>query len=245
MDEAIRRAMKPSAREIAALSLSSHAEIVRELLGGKGHSALDVGCGAGPFTWLMAPLFQRLAGLDVKAKDIVAAREAAKKKGLDIDFQVGSAEAMPFADKSFDVVVFSNSLHHIPGMDQALAEAARVVKPGGLVYVMEPVPSGTYFEATRLVNDETDIRTEAYRCLRLAASVGLAPHTERLYRARRGFTSLEEWADDQIARDAKRGALFEQHKDEIRRRFEGSAQRENGQLVFDQVSRVNVLRKKG
>lgn len=243
MDEAIRRAMKPSVEEIAALSLSSHAEIVRDLLGGKGASALDVGCGAGPFTWLMAPLFKTLAGIDVKEKQIAEARETAKQKGLDIDFRVGSAEAMPFADRSFDVVVFSNSLHHIPGMDKALEEAARVVKPGGLVYAMEPVPSGTYFEATRLVNDETEIRTEAYRSMHRATRIGLKPASERLYRARRGFANLEEWANDQIARDPHRGALFEQHKDEIRSRFEGSASREGGKLVFDQVSRVNLLQR--
>ena len=242
MDENTRRAMNPSAPEIAALSLSSHAEIVAELLGGKGASALDVGCGAGPFTWLMAPLFSKLAGLDVKEKQIAEARATAKSKGLDIDFRAGSAEAMPFPDDSFDAVVFSNSLHHIPGMDKALAEAARVVKPGGLVYAMEPVPAGTFFEATRLVNDETAIRTEAWRALHRAP--GLTPDIERLYRARRGFSSLEEWRDSQIAHDAQRGVLFEQHKAEIRRRFEGSAEREHGKLMFDTVSRVNVLRKK-
>ena len=241
MDDAIRHALHPSAQEIATLSLSSHAQIVKELIRGKGERALDVGCGAGPFTWLMAPLFQQLAGIDVKQARIQTARETARTKGLYIDFQVGSAEAMPFADASFDVVVFSNSLHHIPDMDKAIAEAARVVRPGGLVYCMEPVPAGTYFEATRLVNDETEIRTEAYQAMHRNAR--LVPTGERLYRARRGFTSLEEWRDDQIARDPNRGALFAQHEDEIRRRFEGAAQHENGLLMFDQVSRVNLLRK--
>ena len=243
MDQALRRAMAPNADEIAALSLSSHAEIVKELLGGKGSSALDVGCGAGTFTWLLAPLFQRLTGLDVKERQIAEARETAKTKGLDIDFRVGSAEAMPFPDASFDVVVFSNSLHHIPGMDRALAEAARVVKPGGLVYAMEPVPAGNFFAATRLVNDETEIRTEAWRALSDAA--GLAAVAERLYRARRAYNNVEEWRDDQIARDPKRGALFTAHEAEVRRLFVAEAQHENGKLVFDQVSRVNVLRKIG
>lgn len=241
MDEATRRAMSPTAQEIAALALSSHAEMVKLLLSGAGASALDVGCGAGTFTWHMAPLFKRLCGIDVKENRIAEARDSARKRGLDIEFRVASAQAMPFPVASFDVVVFSNSLHHIPDMDKAIEEAVRVVKPGGLVYCMEPVPAGTYFEATRLVNDETEIRTEAYRAMH--RNPHLQDVAERLYRAQRGFTDLDEWRDDQIARDPKRGSLFEQHKDEIRRRFEGAARRENGKLMFDQVSRVNLLRR--
>ena len=241
MTEALRRAMNPTATEIAALSIQGHADIARELLAGKGQSVLDVGCGAGTFTWLLAPLFKRIAGLDPKAARIEEAKATAKSKGLDADFRVGAAEKMPFADASFDVVVFSNSLHHIPGMDAAMAEAARVVKPGGLVYVMEPVPAGTFFEATRLVNDETEIRGEAWRSLHRVS--GLKPESERLYRARRGFTSIEEWRDGQIGHDPQRGILFEQHKDEIDRRFHAAAERESGKLMFTTVSRVNILRR--
>ncbi len=241
MTEAMRRAMNPNATEIAALSISGHADIARELLGGKGRSVLDVGCGAGTFTWLIAPMFERVAGLDPKAACIEEAKAAAKAKGIDADFRVGEAEKMPFADGSFDVVVFSNSLHHIPGMDAAMAEAARVVKPGGLVYVMEPVPAGTFFEATRLVNDETEIRGEAWRSLHRVT--GLKPEIERLYRARRGFSSIQEWRDGQIGHDPHRGVLFEQHKDEIDRRFHAAAEHEGGKLMFTTVSRVNVLRR--
>jgi ubiquinone/menaquinone biosynthesis C-methylase UbiE len=241
MTEALRRAMNPTAAEIAALPISGHAEVARDLLAGKGDSVLDVGCGAGSFTWLVAPFFKRVAGLDPNAARIEEAQAAAKTKGLEIDFRVGEAERMPFADASFDVVVFSNSLHHIPGMDAALAEAARVVKPGGIVYAMEPVPAGTFFEATRLVNDETEIRSEAWRSLHRAA--GMKPEIERLYRARRGFTSIDEWRDGQIGHDPQRGVLFEQHKDEISRRFHAAAEREGGKLMFTTVSRVNLLRR--
>ena len=243
MSEALRRAMSPTAAEIAALSISGHADIARELLAGKGEGVLDVGCGAGTFTWLLAPLFKRVAGLDPKAARIEEAKATVKSKGIDADFRVGEAEKMPFADASFDVVVFSNSLHHIPGMDAAMAEAARVVKPGGLVYVMEPVPAGTFFEATRLVNDETDIRSEAWRSLHRVA--GLKAQTERLYRARRGFSNIEEWRDGQIGHDPHRGVLFEQHKDEIARRFHAAAEHEGSKLMFTTVSRVNLLHRAG
>ena len=59
---------------------------------------------------------------------------------------------------SVDAVVFMNSLHHvpIPHMAKALAETARVLKPGGLALIHEPEPVGGYFELTKLVDDETE-----------------------------------------------------------------------------------------
>jgi hypothetical protein len=241
MSDAIRRAMAPTADEIAAMPLSSHAAVLAALVGGKGRSALDVGCGDGKFTWLMAKHFPHVAGIDMKAGKIAEANASAREKGVAAEFRVASAEAMPFEVAQFDVVVFSNSLHHISDMDLALAEAARVTKPGGLVYVMEPVPAGTYFEATRLVNDETEIRTAAYRAL--GRVPGLAMSGERLYRAERGFRDLDEWRADQVDRDPRRGELFAAHETEIRRLFVALARRRDGALVFDQVSRVNLLRR--
>ncbi len=235
--------MQPSAQEVAAAPLSSHAAILAKLLGGKGRRALDIGCGDGKFTWLMAQHFPELTGVDVNEKKVAAAREEAASKGLAVKFQAASGEALPFPDAHFDCVVFSNSLHHIPDMVKSVAEGARVTRPGGLVYVMEPVPWSSYFEATRLVNDETDIRTQAWRIVQGSGKVGLTPVGEPMYKARRTFADLEEWRDDQIARDLKRSQLFEANKVEVRRRFESNADRSNGGYTFEQISRVNLLRK--
>ncbi len=243
--ETVRHAMNPTRAEIRAFPLSSHSDMVATLLAGKGRSVLDIGCGNGKFTWLLAKHFATVAAIDPNPRRIAEAQAKAKADGVEIDFREAMAETLPFADATFDVVVFSNSLHHIPGMQAALAEAARVVKPGGLVYVMEPVPAGNYFDATRLVNDETEVRTEAYRSVFRAEADRLVPADERLYRARRAFTSFEEWRDDQIERDAHRAEAFKVHGAEVRRLFDTEADREDGRWVFDQVSRVNLLRKAG
>lgn len=245
--ETIRRAMAPTRDEIAALPLSANAKIVPLLLGGLPERArgavLDVGCGNGKFTRLIAPLFHEAGGIDVKANKIHEAREAAAAAGTAIDFRVGDAEAMPFPDAAFDVVAFSNSLHHIPHPEVALAEASRVLKTGGFLYMMEPVPSGNYHDATKLVNDETPVRTAAFRAIAALEGHGFLAKSEVMYRARRTFAAFEDWLGGQIEQDAKRRARYEAQPAEVRRLFESSADRSDGGFTFDQVFRVNLLQK--
>ena len=241
MNEQVPRAMAPSREEIRAMPLSSNPKIVAQLLADEQGSALDIGCGDGKFTRLLASRFNSVSGIDVKEKKIAEAREAAKAAGVDVDFRAASGEAIPYPDSSFDVVAFSNSLHHMPHAETALREALRVLKSGGKLYIMEPVPSGNYHDATRLVNDETIVRTEAYQAL-----LGLKeakPDAEILYRARREFASYDEWKADQIDRDMKRKALFDEREAQVREAFLSNAEREDGKLVFDSVFRVNLLTK--
>lgn len=128
-------------------------------------------------------------------------------------------------------------------MDAALREAARVLAPGGALYVMEPVAAGHYHEATRLVNDESAVRARAYEALRRAAGASFEPVRELAYRVRRRFGRYEDWRDEQMARGEKRRARFAANGDEIRRRFESFALRDGGGFAFDQVFRVDLLRK--
>jgi SAM-dependent methyltransferase len=241
MQDRVRRAMSPTDDEIAAMPLSVNARIARELLGEACGSVLDIGCGEGKFTRALTAFVGQVAGVDVKANKIAMAQEACKREGVSVDFRVASGEDLPYADGAFDAVVFSNSLHHMPAPAKALREALRVLKPGGLLYVMEPVPAGNYFEATKFVNDETIVRTEAY--VDLCKIEGAEPVREILYRAERLFDAFEEWRCDQIDRDPRREAKFDAGADEVRKTFESSAVRRDGKLVFNQVFRVNLLRK--
>jgi SAM-dependent methyltransferase len=243
MDATIRYAMAPTEEEIRALPSGANAAVAAELLGRGGGRALDVGCGDGAFTRALAGLCREVSGIDVRASRIADAQAAAQATGVAIDFRVAGGEALPYEDASFAVVAFSNSLHHMSDIDLALREAARALAPNGLLYVMEPVPSGAYHEATRLVNDETLVRTAAYRALLRMADCGFVAVSETKYRARRDFADFAAWQADQIDRDPRRQALFDAQPEEVRRRFESNADRGGGRLAFDQVFRVNLLRK--
>lgn len=92
-----------------------------------GQRVLDVCCGTGLVAAEAADREASVVGLDISEAMIAAA----KAKGLPVEFQAGDAEALPFADASFDRVVCNFGLYHLPEPDRAIAEAARVLKPGG------------------------------------------------------------------------------------------------------------------
>jgi SAM-dependent methyltransferase len=243
MAEAVRRAMAPTRDEIRALPQSSSDKMALALLRGRSGRVLDVGCGTGKFTRSLAALFGEVSGIDVKAKSIATAVADAAAAGLAIDFRVAGGEKLPYPDGWFDTVIFSNSLHHMPDPGEALREAVRVLQPDGILYVMEPVPAGSFHEATRLVNDETTVRTQAYVELRRLPAA-IEPQGETMCRSRVGFAGFGQWHADQVDRDPARQALFDAQPEEVRRQFEGSAVREDGRLVFDQILRVNWFRKR-
>jgi SAM-dependent methyltransferase len=90
-------------------------------------AALDIGCGEGRFVRMLGEAGFTVSGIDPTARLIAAARD----KDPDGDYHVCGAEALPFADASFDLCVSYLSLIDIELLDPTIAEAARVTKPGG------------------------------------------------------------------------------------------------------------------
>jgi SAM-dependent methyltransferase len=110
---------------------------------GDVHDALDVGCGVGHWGRLLVGAFAagaRMVGIDREPSWLEVARERAAALGMDdrVDYRPGSAEALPFADDSFDLVTCQTLLIHVRDPRAVLAEMTRVTRPGGLVAVAEP-----------------------------------------------------------------------------------------------------------
>jgi SAM-dependent methyltransferase len=95
---------------------------------------LDVGCGTGESRQVYRSHVGSYVGLDLSAR---AVERAAARFPQD-SWRVGDATALPFADSTFDLVAFSSVLHHIDNFPAAVAEAARVLKPGGRVFAFDP-----------------------------------------------------------------------------------------------------------
>jgi 2-polyprenyl-6-hydroxyphenyl methylase / 3-demethylubiquinone-9 3-methyltransferase len=95
---------------------------------------LDIGSGGGVLAEEFASLGCRVTGIDTSARSVAAAQAHAAQGGLSIDYRVGSGTDLPFEDRSFDAVSCCDVLEHIHGWRQVIAEARRVLVPGGLFF---------------------------------------------------------------------------------------------------------------
>jgi len=107
-----------------------------------GDAVLDVGCGTGTLPLEAARHVGRagrVAGVDPGAEQIARARAKAARRHVSIEFQTGVIEQLPFPDQTFDVVLSTLMMHHLPASlkRQGLAEIARVLKPGGRLVIAD------------------------------------------------------------------------------------------------------------
>ena len=223
--------------------LRSNKSVLNEALELKGLRIADIGSGAGEMVRYMTRQGARVTGLECGDLQLEKARSF-PAEGDEVYLQ-GVGQQQPFDDDSFDVVTFFNSLHHVPleHMAGALAEARRVVKPGGTVYVGEPIASGRGFELNAPIDDETSVRAAAYDAIRNASTHGLRQLREIFYDTVYHYENFAAFKDNMIRIDPRRRARFEAIEDDLRSAFERLGIADKDGIRFDQPMRVNVLQK--
>jgi SAM-dependent methyltransferase len=118
------------------------AKFVERLTLVPGESVLDVACGTGNLAIPAARAGASVTGIDIAPNLIAAAREAGAAASLAIRFDVGAAEALPYADRSFQTVMSMFGVMFSARPEQALAELVRVTRPGGRIVVASWTPHG-------------------------------------------------------------------------------------------------------
>ena len=108
-----------------------HDTLVERLDPGQGDAVLDVGCGTGAIALRAAARGATTTGLDLSPALVERAAQRARDRRLEIEFGVGDAEQLPFADATFDVVASSVGAIFAPDHARVAQELARVTKPGG------------------------------------------------------------------------------------------------------------------
>jgi ubiquinone/menaquinone biosynthesis C-methylase UbiE len=108
----------------------------------EGDAVLDVGCGTGTLALEAARSVDRsgrVYGIDPSAEQIARARAKAARRRARVEFQTGVIEHLPFPDATFDAVLSTLMMHHIPAPTkrQGLLEIARVLKPGGRLVIAD------------------------------------------------------------------------------------------------------------
>lgn len=104
---------------------------------------LDMGCGAGHASFIAAAQVKEVVAYDLSAQMLDVVNEAALTRNIsNLTTQQGYAEALPFDDGAFDVVISRYSAHHWHDVGKALREVKRVLKPGGTVIFMDVMSPG-------------------------------------------------------------------------------------------------------
>jgi SAM-dependent methyltransferase len=107
-----------------------------------GTRVLDAACGTGNLAVIAARRGCITSGLDIASNLIAQARERARHESSAIEYSEGDAEAMPYPDASFDVVVSMYGVMFAPRPERVVSELRRVTKPGGLIALANWTPDG-------------------------------------------------------------------------------------------------------
>lgn len=212
------------------------AALADQALGLAGRRCLDVGCGDGAalvgleLLGALAPM-----GVDSRLAELAPDRTATARR------RFGDGQALAFGDASFDALVFFFSLHHHREPRQAIREAARVLRPGGLACFAEPIAEGPLYALERWVDDEAAVRKDAQAALDEALRTAGCPWRSCLdlrYHHPERYRQLGDFLDEMLGVDPERQQRATRHRPQLEAAFEAQS---DG--VFDQPYRLRVLQK--
>src|SRR6202790_3981682 len=163
--------MATTERELVADEL----DVLRRLVTLDHARSIELGCGKAEMArrLLESAAVESVTALEVD--EVQLQQNIADPRLARIEFVEAGSEAIPRPDRSYDVAMMLKSLHHVPldRLDDALAEIRRVLRPGGYLYVSEPVYAGDFNDIVRLFHDEKLVREAAYAALVRAVDAGV------------------------------------------------------------------------
>jgi ubiquinone/menaquinone biosynthesis C-methylase UbiE len=165
--------------------------------------SLEIGAGTGYFTLnlLRAGMIAEATCSDISPGMLAALRANAERLGLEVRTEQVDAERLPFADESFDLVLGHAVLHHIPDLERAFAEFARVLAPGGTVlFAGEPSRYGD--RLARVPKRAAGALAPLWRRA-LGARAAAAHEQEAPDAALEGFVDVHAFAPGELARAAR------------------------------------------
>jgi SAM-dependent methyltransferase len=228
------------------LPIMSDLQLIAERLPVAGGRLLELGCGRA--------LTTRRIAEELPVREVIATEvdRVQHEKNLQINdlpkvtFRLGGVEAIDAADGSIDAVIMLKSLHHVPRhlLRQGLAEIHRVLRPGGIAYISEPLYAGPFNEIMRLFHDERVVREAAFEALRDAVDEGLfLLEDEVFFDSISRFQGFEEFEDRILGATHTEFAIDTELYHRIRDRFMQHLG-PDGVAEFRNPNRADLLRKR-
>ena len=224
--------------------ITNELDVLKRALPLSGARVLELGCGAADKTRQIAECCGVASIVAAEVDEIQHAKNLQITDLPAVKFESFGAQNIRADDATFDIVLMFKSLHHVPldAMSQAFSEIARVLRPGGLAYISEPVFDGTFNEVIRLFHDEEAVRKAAFNATVQAASSDQFELVDEIFfKNRMALKSFAQFEQGIL------NATFMDHNPpadvlaEVRRRFESHASPEG--YVFEIPNRVDLLRK--
>jgi ubiquinone/menaquinone biosynthesis C-methylase UbiE len=222
--------------------ISTHQQVLGEVLGDlDGRDVLDVGAGAGALVRWLRSVGARVTGAECGVE--MRRRAVAVDPDHAGDYVDAEGQDLPFGDGSFDAVIYSYSLHHVPvdEIPTALREARRVLRPGGRLVVVEPAIDPPDRAIAADVVDETVERTAVQDALTDAGEYGFDVERRDEYLTESRFPDFDTWEHDVVGIDPDRAAAMAHHRDHARVNFERIAERRGDEWVLRRTNRLAVL----
>jgi len=174
------------------------AEVYNRLLSLDNKHILELGCGAAQKTRDIASSGSNRTITAMEVDEIAHQKNLQISDLPNVKFVLAGAEQIPLNDESVDIVLMFKSLHHVPVelMDVSLQEIRRVLKPGGLAYISEPIFYGNFNEILSLFNNELKVREAAFNAVKRAVDSGSFRLVEETFfntlRSYRDFSEFED-----------------------------------------------------
>ncbi len=228
--------MQEQSRDLGACS---HLDALLATVGSvEGRHIIDIGCGEGALTRALAKLGARVTGYD----PFIAATPLTAHGSGSYRLVPAAADAIPEPDHAADLVLFVFSLHHVPAakLSGALAEARRLLRPTGRLYVAEPLAEGPHQYVMELFHDETAVRQTAAEALGRHARPHFPASRTLTYTEVCRFRDFDSFAERMIANMRFNGYTREAVlAPAVRRRFAETHAAHGGR--FDQPVRIDCF----
>lgn len=219
-------------------------EVFESVLSLDNQDILELGCGDATLTRLIAEGGHDRSIIATEVDEIQHQKNLLINDLPNVKFMLAGSEDIPLEDNSVDTVFMFKSLHHVPvdDLDRALEEVRRVLKPGGMAYLSEPVFAGEFNQILRLFHDEQAVRQAAFEALqRIVNSGKLLLKKEIFFKAPVTFESFNQFSNQVIGVTHSNHQISPSLMEQVRTRFEETCARNGGH--FQNPMRVDLLQK--